>query len=93
MRWPGDHRGGFTEMVQLVTIFHQLTLSKFCVKRISLLLNIVDVKKNFYYTKNFYLKFIDFFDKGAYTNTNRVARCVRCIGDQTKSLVAWSFTF
>ena len=47
MRWPGDHRGGFAEMVELVTICHQLTLGKFCDKRISLLLNIVAVKKNF----------------------------------------------
>lgn len=36
-------------MVQLVTICHQLTLGKFCDKRISLLLNIVDVNKKFYF--------------------------------------------
>ena len=47
MRWPGDHRGGITEMVRLLTNCHQLTLSKFCDKRISLLLNIVYVKENF----------------------------------------------
>ena len=49
MSWLGDHRGGFTEMVRLLTNCHQLILSKFCGKRISLLLNIVAVNKKFYF--------------------------------------------